>query len=251
MEECHYLLFDRIQTEHWWFVARAKIVETVLTRHLGPPPSPDNVRVTEERLLADIGCGTGAVLPILSRFGRVFGIDSSSSAVEICRERGFADVYLPDEPEWQPHSFDVLTVLDVIEHVDDDRDFLQHYLHWLKPHGLLLLTAPAYMSLWSEHDDINQHRRRYTKKQILALVEEAGFRPCQLSYFNTLLFPAIATLRFAKKLIHLRSKSPRSDFELTTPALNSLLQPIFASERHWLKRFSFPFGLSILCVARK
>ena len=103
------------------------------------------------------------MIPILAKFGKVYGIDSSPKAIEICQQNAFSDVYLDNDPQWQDRRFDVLTFFEVIEHVERDLDFLNHYLQWLKPGGLIFITVPAFMFLWSEHDEINQHERRYTR----------------------------------------------------------------------------------------
>lgn len=251
MEQSHYHLFNEIQESHWWFQARNQIVASILNKHLAALPHDSRNNSGVQRCLIDVGCGTGAMLPMLARFGRVYGIDSEPEAIALCRQRGCADVFLSDETQWQDKQFDVLTFFDVIEHVDDDSGILSHYLRWLKPGGLVMITVPAFMFLWSEHDEINHHRRRYTKKQLARLVAANGLQLDQISYYNSLLFPPIALVRVLKKLAPKKARPPRSDFELSSPLANAVLKGVFASERFWLRRFSFPAGLSLLCVARK
>lgn len=250
MEEQIYRLYAEIQTTHWWFVARRVILDDVLRRYLPPVSS---LRI------ADVGCGTGALLPMLTQFGETWGVDDSTIAVEICRKNNLTNVYLDHDPAWRRVQFDVMTFLDVIEHVDDDAGFLKNYVAQLKPAGLVFITVPALRFLWSDHDLVNHHRRRYSARQLLKVVEHASLEPLRITYFCTWLFPIIALVRLVNRLRQaLRQNAKddhprplRTDFERTLPALNGLLKTIFASERFVLRHTSFPIGTSLLCVARK
>ncbi len=250
MEEQVYQLFSKIQKTHWWFVARQIILEDILKKHLNSRP---------ELLIADVGCGTGALLPMLSQFGEAWGIDDSPTAVKICRRENFLKVYLDTDQAWRETKFDLMTFLDVIEHVEDDADFLRNYLDQLKPGGLVLITVPALMMLWSDHDVLNHHHRRYTARQLREVVVKAGLVPERMTYFNSLLFPIIASvrlaMRFKNSLQSMFNRNQRgaikTDFERNIPSINGLLKIIFASERFFLRWFDFPIGTSLLCVARK
>jgi len=250
MEEQVYRLFAEIQTTHWWFVARRLILEDVLRRCV-PPAS--TLRI------ADVGCGTGALLPMLAQFGEAWGVDDSTTAVEMCRQKNLANVYLDRDPAWRRVQFDVMMFLDVIEHVDDDAGFLKNYTAQLKPAGLVFITVPALKFLWSDHDRVNHHRRRYSAQQLLKVVERASLAPLRITYFSAWLFPFIALVRLANRLMQAlrqntegdRSRPLRTDFERNLPALNGLLKTIFASERFVLRHTSFPIGTSLLCIARK
>jgi hypothetical protein len=152
-----------------------------------------------------------------------------------------------------------MTFLDVIEHVDDDAAFLMKFAAQLKPGGLVMITVPALMLLWSDHDVLNHHRRRYTARQLHDVVLKAGLVPERITYFNSLLFPIIASVRLAMRLKNSlltrlggnRRSPARTDFERNIPSINGLLKMIFASERFFLRRFDFPLGISLLCVASK
>lgn len=246
MEDRHYLLFNEIQASHWWFQARKQIMRVLLDEHLHSRPVLTN---TTNLALLDVGCGTGAMLPMLREFGAVTGVDASPRAVALCRQHDCNRVFLDSDPAWQHARYDVLTFFDVVEHVDDDAALLAHYLRWLKPNGLVVITVPAFMCLWSEHDEINHHRRRYSKSRLRRLLQATGLEPLRLSYYNSLLFLPIAGLRLLQKTWPSRPHPPRSDFE-TLPAKNRWLQAIFAAERFWLRRGSFPVGLSLVCLAR-
>lgn len=249
MEEQVYQLFSKIQKTHWWFVARRIILEDILKQRLS---MKSGLRI------ADIGCGTGALLPMLSQFGETWGVDDSPTAIELCRRENFSNVYLDDDPAWRRSQFDLMTFLDVIEHVDDDVSFLKNYLSQLKPGGLVVITVPALMLLWSDHDVLNHHRRRYTARQLRDVILEAGLVPERITYFNSLLFPIIALVRLAMRFKnHLQAHINRAhrqpahtDFERNLSSLNGLLKVIFASERFFLRRLTFPLGTSVLCLAR-
>jgi len=250
MEEQVYQLFSQIQKTHWWFVARQIILEDILKKRV---VGKLGLRI------ADVGCGTGALLPMLSQFGEAWGIDDSPTAVEICRRESFSRVYLDADPAWRDARFDLMTFLDVIEHVDDDVGFLQNYVGQLKPGGLVMITVPALMLLWSDHDVLNHHHRRYTARQLRDVVLKAGLVPERITYFNSLLFPIIACVRLAMRLKNFfittfgsnRRSPARTDFERNIPSMNGFLKLIFASERYFLRRFDFPIGTSLLCVASK
>jgi SAM-dependent methyltransferase len=247
MESEVYQLFSEIQHTHWWFVARRLIIEDVLKRYLTPSPS---LRI------ADIGCGTGAMLPTLARFGEVWGIDNSPEAVAACHRQNLPNVFQDDDPVWRQAQFDAMTFLDVIEHVEDDVALLKKYAGYLKPGGLVMITVPAFMFLWSEHDALNQHYRRYTAGRLHHAMAGAGLVPCKTTYFNTWLFPAIATarlvMRFAKSFANSSGrKKMRTDFERNISFLNGILKNVFASERFVLRHASFPFGVSLMGFARK
>ncbi len=245
MEDRHYLLFNEIQDTHWWFRARNRILRTILAEHLHSLPSPPT-----DFALLDVGCGTGAMLPMLHEFGAVTGVDRSPQAVAICRQRGHAAVFLDDDPIWQQRRYHLLTFFDVLEHVEDDAALLARYLSWLAPHGLVMITVPAFMCLWSEHDEINRHYRRYHKAGLQQLVQTVGLKPLRLSYYNSLLFLPIASLRLLKKALPSQPQPPHSDFQILRPE-NRWLEAIFAAERFWLKRHGLPVGLSLLCLARR
>ncbi len=247
MEDRHYLLFNEIQSSHWWFQARNQILRALLNEHLHRRPA---LTGTAGLALLDVGCGTGAMLSMLREFGTVTGVDASPRAVALCRQHGRNGVFLDSDPAWQDTRYDVLTFFDVIEHVDDDAALLTHYLRWLKPNGLVVITVPAFMWLWSEHDEINHHRRRYSKTSLLRLLHATGLQPLRLSYYNSLLFLPIAGLRLLQKAWPSPPHPPRSDFELLRP-MNRWLQSIFAAERFWLRRGSFPVGLSLVSLARR
>lgn len=195
----------------------------------------------------DVGCGTGAVLARLSAYCEAYGIDASRQAVEYCRRRGLTNTFECTLDTF-PHPemrFDMITLLDVIEHVDDDRAFLRQAKSLLTKSGRILITVPAYKFLWSSHDVINHHKRRYVRSLLRERMEDAGFEVSYLSYFNTLLFPFALVERMLSRFSH-----QGMDKTLVVPysPANSLLKNIFSFERNLLARLSLPFGLSLIAA---
>ena len=246
MEERFYDEYARIQDRHWWFIGRRRIVQTVLEQTL---PDQGN----EIRRILDVGCGTGTNLGVLQRFGAVEGVDAERAAVEFCHRRGQRSVRLAPASSlpYPDRSFDLVTLLDVIEHVEDDQVVLDEAWRVLVPGGRLLVTVPAYMWMWGPHDLIAHHYRRYTGGRLLESLVRADFVPTRSTYFNTLLFPPIAAIRLGRRVIP-GPDHEASDFELNQPGLlNSLLARVFSAEAPLLRHVSFPFGVSVAGLARR
>ncbi len=222
-------------------MARQRIVLDLIRRTLGPGNS---------RPALDVGCGTAAFLKALSEEWKGWGLDTSELAVEYARRRGLSNVVqgtLDDLPNHE-QRFDLITALDVIEHIENDEAVLREMGGRLTNGGSIVITVPAYPWLWSAHDEINHHYRRYTRETLTAAISSAGLRVEYVSYFNTLLFPLAliqrALARLTGRLI---------DDGLTVPAgwLNRTLQRVFESERHLVGTMSLPFGLSLVAVVRR
>ncbi len=241
MDADYYRLIARIEDTHWWFVARREILSSVL-RSLDLPHDP--------RLL-DVGSGTGGNLPMLSEYGRLLAIERDRSARRVASERGVCEVLpgsLPGQVPCDSESFDVITVLDVIEHIEDDGTALEDIRRLLAPGGRLLITVPAFPFLWSHHDEVNHHFRRYTRTQLCDVLRSAGFEVVRVSYFNTWLFPLVVVIRLLGRLNP--RPVPGGDFRLPPRLINRALRAVFSSESNVVARRSLPFGVSIFAVAR-
>jgi SAM-dependent methyltransferase len=244
MRRDFYSDYFRLEDRHWWFVGRRRIFLSLLEANL--PSSSDGPR----RIL-DIGCGTGTMLGYLDRYGQAEGIDADPDAIHYCRRRGVDRVQLvePGPLPFESSSFDLVTILDVLEHAEDDAGMLAETRRILRPGGLALISVPAYMWLWGAQDQVSHHQRRYTAPRLRGELIDAGFEVRRLSYFNTLLFLPIAAIRLARRLVP-QSAEPRSDFEMTTrPRSNRLLARTFGIEEALLLRRNLPFGVSILAIA--
>jgi SAM-dependent methyltransferase len=249
MKEEIYELTYMIEQTYWWYVARRQIIRTQVARFL-PARSAQSV---PPRIL-DYGCGTGINLFWLSTLGNVYGLDTSERGVAFCMQRGLSQVahvhgsLSHGNPFGQP--FDLITMLDVLEHIDDDVAILKQLGTWLKPEGILLVTVPAYEFLWSGEDYVSDHKRRYTKRRISHVFRQIGYEIVKLSYFNTLLLPVQVLTILWKRLFSPRSMY-RSHITPLRPAVNALLTRIMAAEDHVLPHVNLAFGGSILCCARK
>jgi SAM-dependent methyltransferase len=245
MEETAYRQFIELQRDHFWFVGRRRIFFHLLDRELS---SRNGMQVL------DVGCGAGGMLLPLSRYGAVSGIDTSPELVELCRARGFDRVSVGsayDLPA-ETGSLDLITLFDTIEHVPDDARVLSECRRALAPGGLLFLSVPAYQFLYANNDRVAHHQRRYTARGLRRRLLEAGFSSPRVSYFNTLLFPAILPAVLAKKLAE-RIRDPGDATNLSVgvpPALNRALAATMGFERHLLTRFRLPFGHSLIAIAR-
>jgi len=237
-------VFDRmaeLDQHHWWFLARRRILEQLIVRVVRPR---EGARVLE------VGCGTGHNLAMLGKFGELDAseLDSSARALSTKRlGREVKEAKLPDLSMFKRNSYDLIALLDVLEHVPDDLGSLRAIHRRLKPGGALLLTVPANPWMWSAHDAAHHHFRRYTSKQLEELFLRSGLEVELLSYFNTLLYPLIAAARIVGKLLRRES----SDDKLPGNAVNTVLNKIFGLEAAMLGRVPMPFGVSLVAVVRR
>jgi SAM-dependent methyltransferase len=236
------IVYDRMaahDTTHWWYRARRDILADYLSRYAALPAG---ARVLE------IGCGTGHNLPMLARFGEVDAIEIDDTARAHASERlgkPVGTAPLPELAGVERGRYDLVAVLDVVEHVEDDVAALKAMAEALKPGGRILITVPAHQWMWSAHDVVNHHKRRYSKRTLLAALDAAGLRAERLRWFNSLLFPLAVAARFAGKLL---GKDDSDDSPPARP-LNALFQRVFALERHLVGRVPLPPGLSIIVLA--
>ena len=235
---------DRLEDRHWWFEGRRRVIREVMQRHLLPRAN---------RRILDVGCGTGGMFPLLSEFGEVEGAEASPDALERARRKfpskRIESCSLPGQlPEG---TWDTVTCFDVIEHLDDPIESLRTMRSRIDWDGQIVVTVPAFQFLWSKHDEVNHHKRRYSRLQLVSHLSSAGLRVSFVSYFNTLLFPAVATARVLEKLMPSRFGGDKADLEETKEPVNGLLTRLFGSERLAVGRASLPFGVSLIAVAQK
>jgi SAM-dependent methyltransferase len=246
MQQHTYAIMREVEDSHWWFAGRRRILESFVARIVSDLSLPKGAR---PRIL-DVGCGTGANLEMLARFGDVEGVDVSEDALSFCRARGLAKVQCgaAESLPYADETFDLVTALDVVEHLDDDAAGLREARRVLKPDGRVLLFVPAFMWLWGVQDDVSHHRRRYTLPQLRASVERAGLSVERATYANLTFFAPILAGRLLMRALKLR---PATENKINVPALNGALGRFFGAEAFWLRRLNFPFGVSAVIVARK
>jgi SAM-dependent methyltransferase len=234
-----------LEKTHWWFRARRR----VLTALLAWVPWPASPRI------AEIGIASGENLYEVFPDARLIGIEPEPHNAARARAKGPVPVYvataeaLPDV--LQDGTCDGLALFDVLEHTPDDGLVLRHLRAKLKADGWLVLSVPAYRWLWGRQDDINRHYRRYTRGELVAKLRHAGYAVRRATYFNTLLFPPIATLRLLAKIRRPRARASNSDFDYATGRLDPLLFFIFRLEGFLLRRLNFPFGVSVFAAAQR
>lgn len=241
MERKVYEQMAKLDGQHWWFTARRRILDGVIERIVKPP--------AKARIL-ELGAGTGHNLSMLSRFGEVEASELDPLARELASERLGKPVVaaaLPDLSMFPGQSYDLVALLDVLEHVSDDRASLGAILGLLKPGGALLLTVPINPWMWSAHDAAHHHHRRYRKREIGRMAKEAGYEIELLTPFNSLLFPPIAAVRLLGKL----TGKDDSDDALPPAPVNRILDGIFGLERGLVGRVPMPFGVSLVAVLRR
>ena len=241
MERKVYEQMAQLDSRHWWFTARRRILDGLIERVVRPP---SNARILE------LGAGTGHNLAMLSRFGHVEASELDPVARQLASERlgrPVVEAALPDLSMFPEASYDLVALLDVLEHVTDDKASLQAIHGRLKPGGALLLTVPINPWMWSAHDVAHHHHRRYRKDEIRKLAEEAGYKIQLLSPFNSLLFPPIAAVRLAGKL----TGKDDSDDAMPSPLVNKVLDTVFGLERGFIGRVPMPFGVSLVAVLRR
>jgi SAM-dependent methyltransferase len=239
-----YEAHERLEDSHWWFEGRRRVLREVLRRHLLP---------RAHRRILDVGCGTGGMFPLLSEFGEVDGAESSPDALERARRRfpgrRIEPCRLPDE--LPRGAWDVVTAFDVIEHLDAPVESLKAMRARLPFDGQVVVTVPAFQFLWSRHDEANHHRRRYSRLELVSHLSAAGLRVTYVSYFNTLLFPAVAGARLLERLVPSRFGGGEADLVPTREPVNALLARVFGSEALAVGRASLPWGVSLVAVAQR
>jgi SAM-dependent methyltransferase len=243
MQQHTYSIMYEVEGTHWWFAGRRRIIESFvekICRDLGK----------ERPRILDVGCGTGANLEMLARFGEAEGVDVSADALTFCLARGLTNVRqgAAEKLPYEDGSFDLVTALDVVEHLDDDRAGLSEMRRVLRPDGRALLFVPAFMFLWGVQDDISHHRRRYTLAGLRRVVREAGFEVERATYANISFFGPILLGRLLMRATGIR---PASENNINVSALNGVLGRVFGAESALLRRLNFPFGVSAICVARR
>jgi SAM-dependent methyltransferase len=251
MQQHTYGIMRRVEETHWWFAGRRQIIKSFLER-LCLAVNTEHSRNGHDTPLQilDVGCGTGANLEMLSEFGDSAGVDISGEALSFCRERGLENVKqgAAEALPFDDSTFDLVTGLDVVEHLDDDLAGLKEMRRVLRPGGHALVFVPAFMFLWGVQDDISHHRRRYTIDQLGRVMREAGFEVERASYVNISFFTPILIGRLLMRAFRIR---PESENNITIGSLNGILGKLLGSESLALRYINFPFGVSIICVARR
>ncbi|MGH2873513.1 MAG: class I SAM-dependent methyltransferase [Solirubrobacteraceae bacterium] len=232
-----------VDESHWWYRGRRRVIRAEI-EHLGVPPGA--------RVL-DAGCGSGATMQQLATYGQVSGIELSAQAAAVARDRHIGDVVVGSllELPWADETFDLITCLDVIEHIDDDVAALAQLRRVCVPGGVLLVTVPAYRALWSAHDEANHHKRRDSRPMLRGAALAAAWQVERMTAFNSLLLAPAAAVRLARRRLG-TGDGYAGDLSVGPAWLNGALEQPLALEAAWLARGrTLPFGLSLLAVLRR
>jgi SAM-dependent methyltransferase len=235
------IIYDRMEqhdSRHWWYLARRRVLAALIERRINLPPFAD---------ILEIGCGTGHNLAMLGQFGHVDAIEVDAAARDIAAKRLGREVGSSPLPELigvADGSYDMIAILDVLEHIEDDRAALVSMARRLKAGGTILIAVPAHPWLWSAHDVANHHYRRYTRKTLKAVIAAAGLKISYLSALNSFLFPLAVASRLFDQL---RGKEG-SDDALPPGPLNAFFNAVFGAEAHVVGRVPLPIGVSLVAV---
>jgi ubiquinone/menaquinone biosynthesis C-methylase UbiE len=247
------------EDRHWWFATRTRAILAYLDRYVG---------LGQGRRVLDVGCGAANMTHHLRHYGDVIGVDSNPKPLEIARERGL-EAYQgsADDLPFEDGTFDLVTLLDTVEHVPAEDTVFEECRRVLRGPGAsgaraggrLLVTVPAFMFLWSQNDVINMHQRRYTVPELTTKLERHGFRLLRISYNNFFVFPLAAGIillrrgRAEPKLAspHFDEDAYQVEMEPASPVVNTVLTEVGKLEVALLRRFDLPWGTSIIAIAEK
>jgi SAM-dependent methyltransferase len=240
MESSYGAQYARLYRQHWWWRAREAVLIDMLRA----------LRVQPHSAILDVGCGDAVSFQALSEFGAVRGIevdedllDPSGPFRDRISTRPLGDQVYTDS-SWR---FDLITALDVIEHIDDDRSAVSCMAAMLRPGGLLVITVPAFELLWDEHDEINNHRRRYTATLLRSTLDGQGLQLLNVRYlFRSLFIPKLLV-----RLVNKGRSRKVAQHGIPAPAINSALKHLCVLEDRLLRRLPIPFGTSVFAVTRK
>lgn len=253
MQHDYYREYYDLERQHWWFVAREKIISNYIKKLI-----TDKTLNQNDLKILNVGCGPGRSSQYLSTFGEVTSVEYDKDCCEFASEKTGLKIINGSITElpFDHNFFDLVCAFDVIEHVENDQLAVSEMKRVVKNNGVILITVPAFMSLWSHHDVINHHFRRYKLNEIEKLFDKSSDgNKIYTSYFNFFLFPPIFLIRTISNLIKSGKNRPGSgsDFETFKPGItNDLLYKIMHFESKLINQnFKLPFGVSIIYSWKK
>lgn len=241
-----YRVMFEIEEEYWWYRGLRVLLEGLIAQYVAGDGSTK---------ILDAGCGTGKNMQILAQHGDVWGVDIAEEAIRFCRMRGMRSertlVASLLELPFPEKFFDLAFSFDVICNIQHDAEAFREIRRTLAPGGRMIVQLPAYRFLWSAHDVAVGHKHRYMARDLRSKIEGTGFRIEKLTYLNMALFPLIALLRFMRRRAVALNGDAHSDLTPMPPPINAALTRLFCAEMRAAPRRRFPYGISILAVARR
>ena len=235
--------YHELEEEHFWFRSRRELISRIVSEY------PKNSKIL------DVGCSTGILLDLLRKEGFVaenlYGIDISDRAIRTAEERGLKNTFQRDAQRFElAQTFDLVIASDCLEHLKDEAEALSTWFKHLNKDGLLIVFVPAFKSLWSWHDVVNGHCRRYHRKELVGLLESAHFEVVKSGYWNVFLFIPIWVFRQFQKLFKRQPNNEEGDLR-SLPFGNNMFYKILKQEEKFFGSISFPFGVSTYSIAKK
>lgn len=243
MEKDFEKVYHDVETNHWWFKSRRNYLTDILEK------APKNFKVL------DIGCSSGIFLKDLEKSGfdvnNLYGVDISDEAIANCKANGIPNAFVMDGQNITLNiQFDIIIASDCLEHLKDDTAAIKNWKSLLKDNGKMYVFVPAFMSLWSYHDTVNMHYRRYTKKQLVSLFKTQNLEIKQSGYWNFSLFIPVYIFRKLSGFFN-KNKSAKSDISIGNLFVNKLMLQLLLLENKLSKFVKYPFGISTFCIAEK
>jgi len=238
-------LYHQIEKKHWWNCSRRDFIYKLI-----------HANKTDKGIkILDIGCSTGVLIEGLNKLtsAEIFGIDVSDNAINACREGGLINtrVMNGEKLDFENSTFDVVIASDSLEHIKDDQKALKEWYRVLKNQGKLIIFVPAFMALWSEHDNLSNHFRRYHRNELRLMLKKTGFKINRLSFWNNILFIPIFTIRFIFGLIKTETKMEYNQLQLSNSFINRILMRLLIIENKILMKTNLPVGVSLFAICQK
>lgn len=235
--------YHDVETDHWWFKSRRKYLLDLLKN------------APKDSKILDVGCSSGIFLKDLEALGfkteNLYGIDISDSAIINCKANGIQNSFVMDAQDITLiETFDIIIASDCLEHLEDDKKALKNWKSLLKIGGTMYVFVPAFMSLWSYHDTINMHYKRYTNEELKSKLLAENLAIVKASYWNFLLFLPVYTFRKLSSILN-KNKKGEGDISIGNSFVNSSLLHLIILENKLLKAIDFPFGVSTFCIAKR
>ncbi|MEX0966420.1 MAG: class I SAM-dependent methyltransferase [Bacteroidia bacterium] len=242
MDKTYEEKYHQLEETNWWYEARRDMVLKLLSNN------------SKQSNILELGCAGGPLLRKLATLGfeHVQGIDISEAAISVCRKRGIMNAQVMDGTrlDFPDQHFDLLIASDVLEHIEAEEKALQEWNRVLKPGGQAIIFVPAFQWMWSGHDEVNHHFRRYTRNELVEKLMQNGFRVTRSSYWNLALFFPAGAIRLILRNFS-SSEMDKNQHPKINPLVNDFLVNLIKMENRFLEKVNFPVGVSTFAVAKK